>query len=134
MDSINFKKSISGINNDERLRQHMSRIEIPQEEPKKRPKFSKSIKIFLGILFLIIVFIIIFFIFSLFKNRLKNDWQAVFLTNNEVYFGKIINKNKYEIILKNIYYLKETVALQQGIEGLNKQTGDFTLIKLGISM
>lgn len=32
-------------------------------------------------------------------------WQAVFLTNGQVYFGKVTKVTKYELVLDDIYYL-----------------------------
>ena len=60
-------------------------------------------------------------------------WQAVFLTNNQVYFGKAADLNKQYVSLKDVYYLQ----LQQQPQGaqLPRQTKDqqpaFTLFKLG---
>lgn len=62
------------------------------------------------------------------------DWQAVFLTNGQVYFGKVTNGNQSEVILEDIYYLQVTRPLQQqaaaGEEQPNPQ-GELSLVKLG---
>lgn len=60
-----------------------------------------------------------------------NAYQAVFLSNGQVYFGKIASSpwSKY-VRLKEIYYLQ----LKQGLQSqdLNSiASGDMTLIKLG---
>lgn len=56
-------------------------------------------------------------------------YQAVFLTNNQVYFGKLeIGKKQY--ILKDVYYLQSDIPLQsQGRK--EKFVNQTTLIKLG---
>ncbi|HNP74835.1 MAG TPA: hypothetical protein PKL09_00535 [bacterium] len=73
------------------------------------------------------------------KMRPSNDWQAIFLNNGQVYFGKIKNVTSRELVLTNIYYLQViTRPLQATQEGSaeqveqNQQTQqELTLIKLG---
>lgn len=61
------------------------------------------------------------------ENIDKNAFQAVFLTNNQVYFGKITEITETQVTLTNIYYLK------QGNDGsdVNSPNGDVSLVKLG---
>src|SRR3989344_3357102 len=40
------------------------------------------------------------------KSASASEWQAVFLTNGQVYFGKIAKDSQKEIILRDIYYLQ----------------------------
>ncbi len=58
-------------------------------------------------------------------RNLKNtalDFYAVFLDNNQVYFGKIVSQSEHELVLKNVYYLAANSAT----------TADhFKLVKLG---
>jgi len=35
----------------------------------------------------------------------SGEYQAVFLTNDQVYFGKIIESTNQEVVLKDVYYL-----------------------------
>jgi len=73
------------------------------------------------------------------RPALKADWQAVFLTNGQVYFGKIVKMDKDFLTIKNIYYLQ---VVEQPLQ--TSQTGQpadqqiqpqteqrLTLIKLG---
>lgn len=60
----------------------------------------------------------------------KSEWQAIFLTNNEVYFGKVARVNKEVVVVQSIFYLQNKEALQQGAIA-KTQTGDIALIKLG---
>jgi len=65
--------------------------------------------------------------FTNFPSVPKSEWQAVFLDNNQVYFGHLKNYNREYAVLKNIFYLRVADALQQGAppgSGLN-------LVKLG---
>lgn len=54
-----------------------------------------------------------------------SKWQAVFLTNNQVYFGKLVNYDSGYVTLTDVYYLRTASDLDQsGGSSLN-------LIKLG---
>lgn len=49
-------------------------------------------------------------VFDWAKNKILalinyRGWQAVFLANNQVYFGKITSASRSELSLKNIYYI-----------------------------
>ena len=77
---------------------------------------------------------------SLFSSRagLVEKWQAVFLSNNQVYFGQVEKVTKDFVILKDIYYLQVVnQPLQRSQEGDQAAVGDqkteqrLTLIKLG---
>ena len=55
-------------------------------------------------------------------------WQAVFLTNNQVYFGHLKNYNRGYAELRDVYYLQITQALQPQAPG---QPPQLNLVKLG---
>jgi hypothetical protein len=65
------------------------------------------------------------------------DWQAVFLTNGQVYFGKVASQNNDRVILKNIYYLQVVeVPLQrtqtgETATGAAQTQSELSLVKLG---
>ena len=67
-------------------------------------------------------------------------YQAIFLSNGQVYFGKVSNLDKDYVRLTNVYYLQlqQPLQSQQKQEIGNKQTQPvqptFTLIKLGGEM
>ena len=65
------------------------------------------------------------------QNKFVNDkqYQAVFLTNGQVYFGDISTINKDFIRLKNIYYLTQNTTT--GSNGQTTTDGNYTLVKLG---
>lgn len=114
---------------DERLRQRLSTIDSPPR-PSTHSIKKKSIIIWLIIVIVIIIIgiVIIFRVFS--QNKNSPDWQAVFLSDGQVYFGKVVSESAKDVILRNIYYLKEPEVLRQGSE-IGQQGGDFVLIKLG---
>lgn len=72
-------------------------------------------------------------------NASNSTWQAVFLSNDQVYFGKIKQVTKDYLVLREIYYLQVvTEPLQRSQEGESATTGDsnqteqqLKLIKLG---
>lgn len=47
-----------------------------------------------------------------FPLTIGNKWQAVFLVNNQVYFGHLKSYNKGYAVLKDVYYLQVTQQLQ----------------------
>ena len=53
-------------------------------------------------------------------------YQAVFLTNNQVYFGKLAKQNSQYPVLTDIYYLRVTQPLQP-----SQPNPNISLIKLG---
>ncbi len=57
-----------------------------------------------------------------------DSYQAVFLTNGQVYFGNLREANREYLVLEDIYYLQVSQNLQPA-EG-EPQT-DITLVKLG---
>ncbi len=62
----------------------------------------------------------------------KDKYQAVFLNNNQVYFGKIDNINDKGITLKNIYYLQVQQNVQPDDKSKNQQQEQqLSLAKLG---
>jgi len=71
--------------------------------------------------------------FIIAKNRMDisdNSFQAVFLSNGQVYFGKVADKNDQFVKLTNIYYLQLKQPLQNQSQDALSQP-DLTLIKLG---
>ena len=102
------------------------------EEKKHRPsarfKLSKKLQSLLLIIAILLVGSAL--IATTFGSPVKsNQYQAVFLTNGEVYFGKITNNNlQQKIVLEDVYYLRAANALDQN----SGQTApQLNLIKLG---
>ncbi len=63
------------------------------------------------------------------KDVKTGQYQAVFLNNNQVYFGKISTINDEHIVLNDIYYLQ----VQQGVQPEEKTQDNqqLSLAKLG---
>ena len=60
----------------------------------------------------------------------RSEWQAVFLGNGQVYFGRIENEKSDPVILRDIYYLQVIQPLQQR-EGEAQQQPQLSLVELG---
>ena len=61
-----------------------------------------------------------------------SKYQAVFLTNNQVYFGKLSKPNSSYPILREIFYLQATQALQpRDVNAPLPAGGQVQLVKLG---
>lgn len=105
------------------------------EKNKEKKFFSlfKKILIFI-ILLMVLATVGIFFGRDLWKMVFINkdeSYSAVFLTNSQVYFGKIIKNNEEEMMLTNVFYVKvnENSASENPSNALNQIS--FNLIKLG---
>jgi len=60
----------------------------------------------------------------------KNTYQAVFLTNGQVYFGKLYQPKSQYAILKNVFYLQIAQA-PQPIKAGETPPANINLVKLG---
>lgn len=82
---------------------------------------------------LIILVLIILGIFSLAAGvfLVKSTWRAVFLTNNQVYFGHFLyNPFRSTVVLTDIYYLQINQSLQA--PGQNQgQLKEVKVVKFG---
>jgi len=103
---------------------------------------SANKKIITWLIILAVIILFFYAVNSLFFNnrnivRLSNwadltKYQAVFLSNGQVYFGKVTDVNSQTLVLENIYYLRSNSALQTGEATTTSQLADnFALIKLG---
>jgi hypothetical protein len=66
-----------------------------------------------------------------FLPRLGNEYQAVFLTNGQVYFGKLYREKSQYAILREVYYLQVQQQLQPGEQ---TPTANINLVKLGAEL
>ena len=59
-----------------------------------------------------------------------SEYQAVFLDNNQVYFGKLANATRQYVTLSEIFYLQVGQTIQP-IDGNASANPDINLVKLG---
>jgi hypothetical protein len=93
------------------------------------------------VLLLVVIVIVAAVLGVLFRDKLGmgkaegiSEYQAVFLTNGQVYFGKLSDKNDKYVTLNDIYYLQVNQALQQtqnGQQPAANQQPQLSLVKLG---
>lgn len=65
-----------------------------------------------------------------FLNVTSKKYQAIFMNNGQVYFGKLSAKNEPWIILEDIYYL-QTMSTQSGDSSNSQTPTNINLVKLG---
>lgn len=102
----------------------------PKEDVQKiKPKRNFVRKMMYGVIFLCVLVIISFLVFyiktsnSSILNKINGNtsYSALFLSNGQVYFGKIVSKDSSEIIVKDVFYLQSNN---------NSGVGGFVLLKL----
>jgi hypothetical protein len=91
---------------------------------------KKSVNWLWIILGIVIVLIVMWWVGALPVGNASNSaYQAVFLANDQVYFGKLSNANSQYPVLRDVYYLQVTQTLQPGQQA-NPGT-NINLVKLG---
>lgn len=66
------------------------------------------------------------------KQINDKEYQAIFLTNGQVYFGKITELNSKYAVLKNIFYIENSANANTNTTQ-QSQNNNYTLRKLGTS-
>lgn len=95
-------------------------------------KMKKIIAVILAVIFIVGSGLLLFN--SLYSNNLainKSEYQAVFLTNGQVYFGKLQSINNDYLVLDNIYYLQVQQSVQDGTATTTTDQNQAQLVKLG---
>lgn len=104
---------------------------------KKESKILGTMKTFSKIILIILAIVVILFVYNNYSDKLftkstninTNLFSAVFLSNGQVYFGKIESNKSGEMVLNNVFYLQSSndpASLGESIKG-----SQFKLIKLG---
>lgn len=92
------------------------------------------------VILVVVVIVVLAVLGFLFRDKLNlgakkdanvSQYDAVFLTNGQVYFGKLSDKGDKYITLKDIYYLQVNQALQSGTQTQTNQQPELSLVKLG---
>lgn len=120
---------------------------VQSEESGVMAKTSRLPWIILGVVVIVLVVLGVLFRDSLFSKKSKqaktavttasSGYQAVFLTNGQVYFGKISNKNEDWMTMKDIYYLQVIQPPLQGQQQADQAQAQaqaqpqISLVKLG---
>ncbi len=111
------------------------------------PEKSKSKKkVIVGVVLLALVAVVLLLGYYLWQNGGLKDWklptllsdnayQAIFLTNGQVYFGHAANLNSNYVELRDVYYLQVSQVLQPATSKKTTATPQqsISLAKLGVS-
>ncbi len=99
-------------------------------------------------LFLLVLVIVLYGALGMFQNfwqqrQRATTYQAVFLTNGQVYFGKLQGNGRNEVLLQDVYYLQSAGTVQPAssqttsananvnTSPANTNTPQYSLVKLG---
>lgn len=89
------------------------------------------------VLVIIIIALLGYFLFTWFGkgNSLTDEnagvYEAVFLTNGQVYFSKVEDRNKQFLTLSDIYYLRVQQNIQPASGNQQDNQPSISLVKLG---
>ena len=114
--------------------QQPNRFEQMHHMPEHAPRRSSLPWIILGIIVVAVIAAAAFLFrdnLGLSKAENVSEYQAVFLTNGQVYFGKLEDQSSRYVTLTDIYYLQVNEPLQQGQEQTAGQQPQLSLVKLG---
>lgn len=138
MDNRDYRRDSVRVNRPEAYEEFNETDAGAAEMPAHR-KSSKGPWILLITVVVVLVVLGIVFRQGLFSAKesktMQAQYQAVFLTNGQVYFGKLSDVNDRYLKLVNIYYLQVTPVLQTKTEGETgtqaNQQQQLSLVKLG---
>ncbi|MCX6785830.1 MAG: hypothetical protein NTZ18_03205 [Candidatus Komeilibacteria bacterium] len=140
MSDIKRTMPMGGMNMPE---QGMDQPQQYMAQPPVAPKKSGWGGKIIAIVVVIVVILIGLFLVSKYTNwNILNvnkesagatGWQAVFLTNGQVYFGQVTKENDKIIVLADIYYLQVAQSPQPAPEGqaAAQANSNLSLVKLG---
>jgi len=101
------------------------------EQPKKRGGAFRII----SLLSLIVIIVLgAFGAYNFINKDANSSYSAVFLDNNQVYFGKMSGGMFGKLVIEDVYYLRVTQVLQNTADGQQIQVPDINLIKLGTEL
>ena len=106
----------------------------PRRTSNGRRGLGSKRNVILGIVGLLVAvgLVVAFFALQSGLGAVKKDrYQAVFLTNGQVYFGKINKMTGDTFVLNDIYYLQQAADVQQQEDEESAAQNQLTLAKLG---
>ena len=132
MNEIRFSPYNKNVQNENAQTQATQNESLGRQ--KNPPRMKNVLKV---LLFLLILACVVYAGVYFWKNKTSavyhdvtaSEYYAVFLTNGQVYFGKPFKKNRDELILSDVYYLKASGNTDTTQEQLTEPR--FSLVKLG---
>lgn len=137
MSDIKRTMPMGGMNQGEGSEQPQQYMTQPPMMPKKSGFGGKVIAV---VVVIVVILIGLFLVSKYTKWNILNvnkesagasGWQAVFLTNGQVYFGQVDRETDDMILLKDIYYLQVAQSPQPDPGGQAAQGNNLSLVKLG---
>lgn len=98
---------------------------------------AEPLRMTVVVLVIIIIALLGYFLFTWFGkgNSLTDEnagvYEAVFLTNGQVYFSKVEDRNKQFLTLSDIYYLRVQQNIQPASGNQQDNQPSISLVKLG---
>lgn len=123
------------VNQASEVKQNLSGFDTPESKPKNNA--AKWLVVIVIIAIIIIGGLWLVSKYSKFNilgiNTAGKEWHAIFLTNGQVYFGKVGSIKQDVLVLSEIYYLQVTQPLQVSGEQPAQQQlqNELALVKLG---
>jgi len=108
----------------------------PTNEIKPTNRGKKTWKVIITVAVVLVLVVLLHYLGVIrvgFLPRLNSGYQAVFLDNGQVYFGKLYAENSQYPVLKDIYYLQVTQPPQPLREG-ETPPANINLVKLGAEL
>jgi len=90
----------------------------------------KTKLVVVGLAVLLLAVLVLYYLGYLPRLLGANSYQAVFLDNGQVYFGKLYSQSKQYAVLKDVYYLQIAQAPQPINPGETPPT-NINIVKLG---
>jgi len=123
------------VSNQQKIAAQQAALRQKSEYEKKKDKNSLVKKVVITAVAVIVVLVLAFFVYTrlLGGSGVKSgQYQAVFLTNGQVYFGKLEDPTSKYVTLTDVYYLQVQNSEEKGNDQ-NQQLsqGEPQLIKLG---
>ena len=112
--------------------EQVQEAQVQAKKPEKKRGYSRVI------IFFLVIILIIVGVVGAYKFMSDAPWgdgySAVFLDNNQVYFGKLSHKKSAYAVLEDVYYLRVTQVLQNTDDGKQVAVPDINLVKLGTEL
>lgn len=121
---MDMRNGQTGMNKQQRATAQPSNMPVREPQTVRRPNGGRK-RMWITIGILVIVALIVAAVIVMWFSRpaggdsaiQRNKYQAVFLTNGQVYFGKLANASGETVQLSDVYYLQ----VQQDVQG---ESGD----------
>jgi len=135
---MDFRQNLQNVVNRTETATEPVNANVPKVgKPAKGPKGPLWLNIMSGVVLIGAVLLVVLAIVSFARNNVAREdsyvntkqYQAVFLSNGQVYFGKVGALNSKYISMKDVFYLTQNSA--SSTTATTTANSDYTLVKLG---